>query len=58
MQVNRPKEYRPELANKEAPLSREDKLRSELGLTGEDEGIDSESEEEKPTLQTKRYVSP
>jgi hypothetical protein len=46
MQVNRPKEYRPELASVAHPQSREDKLRNELGLSVEDFGQEEEEEED------------
>jgi len=48
MQVNRPREYRPELVNAEKPLSREEKLRAELGLGDGEVDMRPEDEDEAP----------
>jgi kinesin family protein C2/C3 len=47
MQVNRPKEYRPELADASRPRSKEEQMRQSLGL-GPDEGSPGDEEDEAP----------
>jgi len=53
MQVNRPKEYRPELADASKPQSKEEQMRQQLGL-GPDEGGPGDDEDEAPPAPARR----
>ena len=48
MQVNRPKEYRPELADASKPQSKEEQMRQQLGLGPDDVGPGDEEDEAPP----------
>jgi len=48
MQVNRPKEYRPQLAEASKPPSKEEQMRQQLGLGPGDEGGPGDDDDEAP----------
>jgi len=48
MQVNRPKEYRPELADASKPQSKEEQMRQQLGLGPDDVGPGDDEDEAPP----------
>jgi len=53
MQVNRPKEYRPELADASRPQSKEEQMRQQLGL-GPDEASREDDDNEPPPAPARR----
>ena len=57
MQVNRPKEYRPELAQSSTPKSKDEQMRQQLGL-GPEDGPGDEEEDAPPPLPAKKKSAP